>query len=151
MPASMVLPSPTSSASSTRPRNCLSTLRTVSTWYQKRLDAAQMRQAEQLVEALREAEMGEALAQAVPAAVAVRRLLHGGHQRREIELGAERDIDVDQRQGRQQQSGRRSAGAGAVGRECPAGRAVARFRSAVAWPRPASAEGRPVAPMIVSR
>src|SRR5258706_232067 len=35
MPASMVLPRPTSSASSTRPRNCLSTLRTVSTWYQK--------------------------------------------------------------------------------------------------------------------
>ena len=31
IPASMVLPRPTSSASSTRPRNCLSTLRTVST------------------------------------------------------------------------------------------------------------------------
>jgi SNF2 family DNA or RNA helicase len=31
MPASIVLPSPTSSASNTRPRNCLSTLRTVST------------------------------------------------------------------------------------------------------------------------
>ena len=64
-------------------------------------DAAQMRQAEQLVEALREAEMGKALAQAIPAAVAVRRLLQGGQQRREIELGAERDIDVDQRQRRQ--------------------------------------------------
>ena len=36
-------------------------------------DAAQMRQAEQLVEALRQAEMGKALAQPVPAAVAFRR------------------------------------------------------------------------------
>ena len=39
------------------------------------LDAAQMRQAEQLVEALREAEMGKALAQTVPAAVVVGGLL----------------------------------------------------------------------------
>ena len=61
-------------------------------------DAAQMRQAEQLVEALRQAEMGEALAQPVPAAVAFRRACHGGQERREIELGAERDIDVDPRQ-----------------------------------------------------
>ena len=56
-------------------------------------DAAQMRQAEQFVEALREAEMGEALAQAPPAAVGLRRRLRSGQQRREIDLGAERDIE----------------------------------------------------------
>ena len=71
------------------------------------LDAAQMRQAEQLVEALREAEMGKALAQAVPGAIAVRRRLQGVQQRREIELGAERNIDLDQRQRRR--CGRRDA------------------------------------------
>ena len=63
-------------------------------------DAAQMRQAEQLIEALREAEMGEAFAQAIPDAIAVRRLLQGVQQRREIELGAERKIDLNQRQRR---------------------------------------------------
>jgi hypothetical protein len=52
-----------------------------------------MGQTEQLVEALREAEMGKALAQPVPAAIFFRRLLHGGQQRREIEIGGERDID----------------------------------------------------------
>ena len=61
------------------------------------LDAVEVRQAEQLVEALREAEMGKALAQPVPSAIAVRRLLHGGGQRREIEFRCERDFDVDQR------------------------------------------------------
>ena len=58
-------------------------------------DAAQMRQAEQFVEALREAEMGESLAQAPPAAVGLRWRLRSGQQRREIDLGAERDINVD--------------------------------------------------------
>ncbi|MCP3460708.1 hypothetical protein [Bradyrhizobium sp. CCGUVB23] len=61
-------------------------------------DAAQMRQAEQFVEALSEAEMGKALAQAIPGAVAVRWLVQGVQQWREIELGGEGNIDVDQRQ-----------------------------------------------------
>src|SRR2546425_7399118 len=64
----------------------------------ERFDAAQMRQAEQFVETLRETEVGETLAQPVPTAVAVRRLLHGGQQRREIEVGAKRDSYVDDRQ-----------------------------------------------------
>ena len=84
------------------------------------LDAAQMRQAEQLVEALREAEMGKALAQAVPAAVAVRRLLQGAQQRREIELGAERNIDLDQRQRRRCGSARPAFPLREPARSCPA-------------------------------
>jgi len=62
------------------------------------LDAVEVRQAEQLVEALRETEARKALAQIVPAAILVRRLLHGGDDWREIELDGERHIDVDQRQ-----------------------------------------------------
>ena len=73
-------------------------------------DAAQMRQAEQLVEALREAEMGKAFAQAVPNAIAVRRLLHAVQQRREIELGIERNVDLDRRQWRQDGRNRRCRG-----------------------------------------
>src|SRR5262249_60019037 len=52
----------------------------------------------QFVEASRGPEVGETLAQPVPTAVAVRRLLHGGQQRREIEVGAKRDRYVDDRQ-----------------------------------------------------
>jgi hypothetical protein len=62
------------------------------------LDAVEVRQAEQLVEALRETEARKALAQIVPAAILVRRLLHGGDDWREMELDGERHIDVDQRQ-----------------------------------------------------
>ncbi len=83
-------------------------------------DLAQVRQAQQLVEALREAEMGEALAQPVPTAITFRRVLHGGHERREIELGAERDIYVDQRQPRR--SGRRGRRFGCRGRRSPVSR-----------------------------
>src|SRR6516164_2128370 len=64
----------------------------------ERFDAAQMRQAEQFIETLSETEVGETLAQPVPTAVTVRRLLHGGQQRREIEVGAKRDRYVDDRQ-----------------------------------------------------
>src|SRR5262245_21994500 len=57
-----------------------------------------MRQTEQLIEASRQPEMGEALAQAVPAAITLGRLVQRAQQRREIDLGSERDIYVDQRQ-----------------------------------------------------
>ena len=119
----MVLPSPTSSASRTRPRNCLSTLRTVSIWCKQRLDTGQVRQAQELVEALGKAEMREAFAQAEPAAVALGLAAIRGRQRRQIDLDCERNFDVDARQGRR--SGHRRDG----GRGMPVTR---RRRSALA-------------------
>ena len=153
MPASMVLPSPTSSASSTRPRNCFSTLRTVSIWCQKRLDAGEMRQAEEFVEALRQAEMGETLAQPRPAAVLLRaRAPSRGQQRRQIELDRERDVDVDPRQRRQDHGRRRRPGghrrAGAIRRTRLGRRLHLRFRRPG---RGATAEIRPSRPMMASR
>ena len=62
------------------------------------LDTMQMRQAEQLVEALCEPETRVALTQAVPVEVACRRILDRGQERVESKLDAERDIDVDARQ-----------------------------------------------------
>ncbi len=66
------------------------------------LDVAQVGQAQQLVEALRQAEVSEALAQLVPICVILGPALHGGAQERKIELDRERNIDLDPRQ-----SGRR--------------------------------------------
>ena len=63
----------------------------------ERLDANEMRQTEQLVEALRQAEMGEALTQIPPATVLFRLLRRGGQQRGQIELDVKRNIDGDLR------------------------------------------------------
>ena len=80
-------------------------------------DPMQMGQAQQLVEALRQAEMGEALAQPVPSAVGFRCSLRGGLQRREVELHRQRNVDsnVGQTGGR----GRRLDCGGRCGRQCP--------------------------------
>jgi hypothetical protein len=51
----------------------------------------QMGQAQELVEALGEAEMGKAFAQPVPAAIGFGLPGGGGHKRREIEFRRERD------------------------------------------------------------
>jgi hypothetical protein len=61
---------------------------------QQRLDPGEMRQAEEFVEALRQAEMGEPLAQAKPLAVLLHVAGHGRQQRRHIELDREWDFDV---------------------------------------------------------
>ena len=53
---------------------------------QQRLDAGEMRQAQELVEALRQAEMGEPFAQAEPAAILLGPMHPRRDQRREIEL-----------------------------------------------------------------
>jgi len=63
-------------------------------------DPMQMGQAQQLVETLRQAEMGEALAQPVPSAVGFRRAFRGGLQRREIEFNRQWNVDINLRQTR---------------------------------------------------
>jgi hypothetical protein len=64
----------------------------------QRLHADEVRQAEKLVEALGQAEMGEALAQAPSAAVLFRPMHPRRNQRCEIELGSKRNVDLDLRQ-----------------------------------------------------
>jgi len=59
------------------------------------LDTGEMRQAEKLVEALREAEMSKAFAQPRKAAAGLGRLFQGGDQRCRIELDRERDVELD--------------------------------------------------------
>src|SRR5208337_5121111 len=63
-------------------------------------DPMQMGQAQQLVETLRQAEMGEALAQPVPSAVGFRLAFRGGLQRREIEINRYWNVDINLRQTR---------------------------------------------------
>ena len=67
----------------------------------ERFDAAQMRQAQQLVETLRQAEMAEPLPQPIPPTVRPGRAVRCRQQGREIEFDLERDVDVEQRQPRQ--------------------------------------------------
>ena len=61
-------------------------------------DSIEVGQAQKLVEALGEAEMGEAFAKPVPGAVAIRRTGGGLEKRREVERGRERDVDIDARE-----------------------------------------------------
>ena len=81
---------------------------------QQGLDAGKMRQAQELVEALRQAEMGEPLAQAEPAAIRLRVARQGRQQRRHVELDREWNFDVDARQGWRQRRGRRRLQASAL-------------------------------------
>ena len=84
----------------------------------QRLEAGEMRQAQQLVVALRQAQMGKTLAQAEPAGVAVRPGKDARRQRCQIDLHRERDLDLDARQGRRLRcglSGRRGVTLGACG------------------------------------
>ena len=72
----------------------------------QRLDAGEMRQAQEFIKALRQAEMGEPLAQAKPAAVRLHLACQGRHQRRRIEFDREWDFDVNAWQGRWYRRGR---------------------------------------------
>ena len=81
----------------------------------ERFDAAQMRQAQQLVEPLRQTEMAEPLPQPIPPTVRPRQAARCRQQGREIEFDLERDVDVEQRQPRQW--GRRVGGC--AGRRLP--------------------------------
>ena len=58
-----------------------------------------MRQAQELVEALRQTKMGEPFAQAEPAATRLRVARQGRQQRRHVELDRKRNVDIDARQG----------------------------------------------------
>ena len=66
---------------------------------QQGFDAGKMRQAQELVEALRQTEMGEPFAQAEPAATLLRVARQGRQQRRHVELDRKRNVDIDARQG----------------------------------------------------
>src|SRR5262252_10954394 len=63
-------------------------------------DARQMGQAQQLVEALGEAQMSETFAKLVPGAVALRHAGGGLEERREVEFGCERNVDFNARKSR---------------------------------------------------
>ena len=66
---------------------------------QQGFDAGKMRQAQELVEALRQAKMGEPFAQAEPAAIRLHVARQGRQQRRHIELDRKWNVDIDARQG----------------------------------------------------
>jgi hypothetical protein len=63
-------------------------------------DAMQVGKAQQFVEALREAQMGEPFAKLVPGAVDFGRAFGGAQKCRQVELGRKRDVDIDARQRR---------------------------------------------------
>ncbi len=71
----------------------------------KRLDPGEVRQAQELVETLRQAEMIEPLAQAEPMAAGFRRVRDRRQERRHIEVDREGNLDIDPRQRRRQRGG----------------------------------------------
>src|SRR5262249_33330354 len=96
-----------------------------------------MRQAQQLIEPLGKTQPRQALAQAKPAAIAFRRAHHCAQQRREINIGIEWDVYLDERQPRRRNRlSRRFGGGFGYAHGLP----LARLDLAVAWhPTPATA------------
>lgn len=60
-----------------------------------------MRETQQFIGTLRQAEMAEPFPQPIPAAIRLRRAMRRSQQGRQIEFGLERNVDVQQRQPRQ--------------------------------------------------
>src|SRR5208337_3985745 len=73
----------------------------------KDLDALEVRHAEQFVEALGQAEVGETLAQDEPTAFALGLTGCGGKQRPQVRIDDQRNIDLQPLQGRYRRLSRR--------------------------------------------